>query len=235
MFQVRKSEERGKANFGWLNSRHTFSFGHYYDPRHMGFGVLRVINDDRVKGGGGFDTHGHKDMEIISYVVEGALAHKDSMGNQSVIGANEVQRMSAGTGVLHSEFNHSKSSGVRFMQMWVTPKERGLKPSYEQKHFKPEKSKALRLLVSPNGDQGSISIHQDVRLYDAYVHPATKITHKLPKGRKTWVQVVNGELKLNGHALKEGDGVAITDMKELTFESSSQGQILMFDLPGDSR
>ena len=233
MITVRPAEERGQARLGWLDSRHSFSFGHYYDPQHMGFGPLRVINEDRVSPSGGFDTHGHRDMEIISYVLEGALEHQDSLGTGSVIRPGDVQRMSAGTGVRHSEFNHSNEQPVHFLQIWLLPEREGLRPSYEQKHFSAsEKAGRLRLIVSPDGRDGSLTIHQDTSIYAAVLKEGEQVTHKLDLGRKAWVQVVRGSLDLNGQWVRAGDGAALTDAAVLTLAAHSDDtEFLLFDLP----
>ncbi len=232
MFQIRQAAERGRARFGWLDSRHSFSFGHYYDPQHMGFGVLRVINDDRVVAGGGFDTHGHQDMEIISYALDGALAHEDSMGNGSTIRPGDVQRMSAGTGVMHSEFNHSKTDPVRFLQIWILPEEKCKQPGYEQKHFPMEERRGrLRLLVSREGLDGSLKINQDIKLHGALLDGEERIDYRLDPERSAWVQVARGALKLNGENLAEGDGAALKDVAKLKFSGGKQAEFLLFDLP----
>jgi redox-sensitive bicupin YhaK (pirin superfamily) len=233
MITVRPSAERGTDNLGWLDSRHTFSFGHYYDAKHMGFGPLRVINEDRVRPGAGFDTHGHRDMEIISYVLEGALEHKDSIGTGSVIRPGDVQVMSAGTGIRHSEFNHSKTEPVHFLQIWVLPDREGLSPRYDQKTFgKSEKSGRLRLVGSPDGRDGSILIHQDVAIYDVVLGSANSVKHQLKPGRKSWVQVVRGSVDVNGKAASAGDGVALVDEAGLTITArEDNSEILVFDLP----
>ncbi len=233
MITVRPAAERGTADLGWLDSRHTFSFGDYYDPKQMGFGPLRVINEDRVRPGAGFDTHGHKDMEIISYVLEGALEHKDSIGTGSVIRPGDVQIMSAGTGIRHSEFNHSKTEPVHFLQIWVLPDRRGLAPRYDQKTFaESEKRGQLRLVGSPDGRDGSILIHQDVEIYDALLGMSDTVRHPLPTGRKSWVQVVRGAVDVNGKAAGAGDGIAIEGEAALTITSRADGsEILVFDLP----
>jgi redox-sensitive bicupin YhaK (pirin superfamily) len=230
---VRPAEERGIANFGWLDSRHTFSFGHYYDPAHMGFGPLRVINEDRVQPGAGFDTHGHRDMEIISYVLEGALEHKDSIGTGSVIRPGDVQRMSAGTGVLHSEFNHSKSEPVHFLQIWLLPEEQGLAPSYEQKTFADsEKRGRLRLVASHDGRDGSVLIHQTADIYASILNKGEQVEHALPAGRNGWLQVLRGAVEVNGQGLHAGDGAALNDEPALIVTARSDGaEILLFDLP----
>jgi len=233
MITLRPAAERGAENLGWLDSRHTFSSGHYYDPKHMGFGPLRVINEDRVRPGAGFDTHGHRDMEIISYVVEGALEHKDSLGTGSVIRPGDVQVMSAGTGIRHSEFNHLKTEPVRFLQIWVLPDREGLPPRYDQKIF-PQSAKRgqLRLVGSPGGRDDSIVIHQDVEIYDALLGSGDSVTHALQSGRKSWLQVVGGSVEVNGTPACAGDGLAIRDETLLTIKSRAEGsELLVFDLP----
>jgi redox-sensitive bicupin YhaK (pirin superfamily) len=233
MITLRPAAERGAENLGWLDSRHTFSFGHYYEPKHMGFGPLRVINEDRVRPGAGFETHGHRDMEIISYVLEGALEHKDSLGTGSVIKPGDVQVMSAGTGIRHSEFNHSKSEPVHFLQIWVLPNREGLPPRYDQKNF-PHSAKRgqLRLVGSPDGHGGSGLIHQDVRLYDALLGAGDTVTHPLAVGRRSWVQVVRGSVELNSTSASAGDGLAIQDETLLTINCRAPGsELLLFDLP----
>jgi quercetin 2,3-dioxygenase len=232
MIALRRAAERGTANFGWLDSRHTFSFGHYYDPDHMGFGALRVINEDRVEPGRGFDTHGHQDMEIISYVLEGALDHRDSIGTGSVIRPGDVQIMSAGTGIRHSEFNHSKKEPVHFLQIWVLPDRRGLTPRYDQKSFEvSEKRDRLRLVGSSDGRDGSLLIHQDADIYDARLSRGHAVTHALKAGRKSWVQVVTGAVEVNGKAAVAGDGVAVEDEAALSITASADdSEVLVFDL-----
>ena len=232
MIAVRHAAERGTANFGWLDSRHTFSFGHYYDPDHMGFGALRVINEDRVTPGRGFDTHGHQDMEIISYVLEGALEHRDSIGTGSVIRPGDVQIMSAGTGIRHSEFNHSKQEPVHFLQIWVLPDRNGLPPRYDQKSFPAaEKRDRLRLVGSPDGRDGSIVIHQDAEIYDALLSRDHAVTHALAAGRKSWIQVVSGAVEVNGRAAEAGDGVAVEDEALVSITSrADRSELLVFDL-----
>ena len=233
MITLRPAEERGLARLGWLTSRHSFSFGDYYDPRHMGFGPLRVINEDRVEPGSGFDTHGHRDMEIVSYVLEGALEHKDSIGTGSVIRPGEVQRMSAGTGIRHSEFNPSQTKPVHFLQIWLLPRQDGLKPGYEQKSFPAAgKHNRLRLVVSPDSAEGSVLIHQDARIYDASLDEGASVTHALGKGRKAWVQVVRGSLDIEGEWLRTGDGAAIEAVDTVTLAAHDpRTEILLFDLP----
>jgi len=232
MLTLRKSEDRGRANFGWLDSRHSFSFGHYHDPAHMGFGPLRVINDDRVAGGGGFPTHPHRDMEIISYVLEGGLAHRDSIGNGSVIRPGDVQRMSAGTGIRHSEFNESKSDKAHFLQIWILPEREGLAPSYEQKAFGPEEKRGrLRLVGSRDGRDGSVTIHQDVDLYATLLGTGDAVGHGLKAGRIAWVQVAHGTATLNGEQLRPGDGVAIEAAGPIELiGTSDDAELLLFDM-----
>lgn len=228
---VRKSAERGRANFGWLDSKHTFSFGHYHDPKHMGFGPLRVINDDRVAPGGGFPTHPHSDMEIISYVLDGALEHKDSLGTGSVIRPGDLQRMSAGTGIRHSEFNASKTSPVHFLQIWIIPERKGLTPGYEQKSFgEQDKRGKLRLIGSRDGRDGSVTIHQDVDLYATLVGKGEAVEHVIAAGRGGWIQVARGTVLLNGEALDEGDGAAISKPGALRIEGTSEAEVLVFDM-----
>lgn len=228
---IRQAEDRGLANLGWLNSRHTFSFGHYYDPRFLGFGPLRVINEDRVKPGQGFDTHGHRDMEIISYVLDGALEHKDSMGNGSVIRPGDVQRMSAGTGVRHSEFNHSDDEPVHFLQIWIVPERDGLEPGYEEKTFSTEeKSGGLRLVGSRDGRDGSVTIHQDVDLYATLLSDGDAVSHEIADRRKGWVQVARGTVKVNDRQLYPGDGVAIDGESAIRITGTSDAEVLLFDM-----
>jgi len=233
MISVRPAEERGIANLGWLDSRHTFSFGHYYDPKHMGFGPLRVINEDRVRPAAGFDTHGHRDMEIISYVLEGALEHKDSIGTGSVIRPGDVQRMSAGSGIRHSEFNHSKSEPVHFLQIWLLPNEEGLSPSYEQRNFADsDKRGRLRLVASRDGRDGSVLIHQDADIYASILDQDEAASHGLPAGRRGWIQVVRGAVAVNGKNLRAGDGAAASELPTLQITARVDGtEILLFDLP----
>jgi redox-sensitive bicupin YhaK (pirin superfamily) len=229
MITVRKSEERGHFDHGWLNTYHTFSFADYYDPKFDGFRSLRVINEDRVRPGVGFGTHGHRDMEIISYVLEGRLGHKDSMGNGSVITPGELQRMSAGTGVLHSEMNPSDVEPVHFLQIWILPERRGITPSYEQVRFDPaELQGKLRLIASPDSADGSVLIHQDVRLYATTLTGGDPVSHDYASGRYGWLQVTRGEVSLNGIALRAGDGAAIADEAKVTIAGA--GEALLFDL-----
>jgi redox-sensitive bicupin YhaK (pirin superfamily) len=233
MITIRHAKERGAANFGWLDSRHTFSFGEYYDSAQMGFGPLRVINEDRVSPGQGFGTHGHRDMEIISYVLEGALEHKDSIGTGSVIRPGDVQVMSAGTGIRHSEFNHSKTEPVHFLQIWVMPYRHGIAPRYEQKTFPDaEKRGRLRLVGSSDGRDGSVVIHQDVQLLASLLTAGEKVTHALAAGRKGWIQVVRGGVALHGHDLAAGDGGAVANQPELSITAKVDNtEVLVFDLP----
>ena len=231
MIALRKSGERGHADHGWLDSHHTFSFADYYDPREMGFATLRVINEDRVQGGRGFGTHPHRDMEIISYVLDGALEHKDSMGTGSVIRPGDVQRMSAGTGVSHSEYNHSPSEQVHFLQIWIEPKRRGVKPSYEQKNFPREEKKGrLRLVASPDGANGSVQINQDAWIYAAVLDGEDAATYALPSGHNAYVHVARGRVSVNGQALEAGDGAKITAEPRLRFADGQDAEILLFDL-----
>ena len=232
MLKVRKAEDRGHANHGWLNSHHTFSFADYYDPQHMGFGPLRVINDDTVAPGAGFPTHGHRDMEIISYVLSGALEHKDSMGTGSVIRPGDVQRMSAGTGVMHSEYNASKQDKVHFLQIWILPRRPRLPAGYEQKHFSEEEKRGkLRLVASPDGAEGSVSIQQDARLYASLLESGQAVTHPFARGRSGWLHVARGSAEVNGTPLKAGDAVAIEGEDKISISSRERGEVLLFDLP----
>lgn len=228
---IRKSDDRGRANFGWLDSRHTFSFGQYHDPRHMGFGPLRVINDDRVVKGGGFPEHPHADMEIISYVLDGALEHKDSLGTGSVIRPGDVQRMSAGAGIRHSEFNASKTAAVHFLQIWIIPETRGLPASYEQKAFdETQKRGRLCLVGSRDARRGSVAIHQDVDFYATLLGKDQTVTHDLASGRRAWVQVANGAVALNGEVLNAGDGCALEDVRTVTLKGAGEAEVLVFDI-----
>lgn len=231
MITIRNRDERGAVNMGWLNSKHSFSFGHYYDPAHMGFRALRVINDDRVIPGAGFPTHGHADMEIVSYVLDGALEHKDTLGTSSVIRPGEVQRMSAGSGIRHSEYNASKKDPAHFLQIWILPDEEGMVPGYEQKAFeREEKQGRLRLVGSRDGRDGSVTIHQDVDLYATLLDEGDSVTHELRPGRHAWVQVARGQIRLNGTVLKEGDGAAISKEESLTLDGVVSAEVLLFDL-----
>jgi hypothetical protein len=231
MMTIRPAAQRGHADHGWLDSYHTFSFANYYDPDHMGFRSLRVINEDRVEGGQGFGAHPHRDMEIISYVIDGALSHSDSMGTGSVIRPGDVQRMSAGSGVTHSEFNASKTEIVHFLQIWLIPSARGIKPSYEQKTFsRAEKQGQLRLVASPDGRDGSVTIHADAALYAGIFEGGQASELPIAPGRHAWVQVVRGNVRVNGRDLKAGDGAAISDEPAVRVEGVNQGEILVFDL-----
>jgi quercetin 2,3-dioxygenase len=229
---VRKAEERGHANHGWLDSYHSFSFADYQDPEHMGYGPLRVINEDRVQAGSGFGTHGHRDMEIISYVLEGALGHEDSMGNGSSIVPGDVQRMSAGTGVRHSEYNHSKTGVTHFLQIWIEPKITGIRPSYEQKHFAAaEKRGRLRLIASPDGREGSVSMNQDALLYAGLFDGAERADLPLVAGRRGYVHVARGEIDVNGQRLGAGDALKLDGVKAIELKSGRDAEVLVFDLP----
>jgi redox-sensitive bicupin YhaK (pirin superfamily) len=232
MLNLRKAEERGRANLGWLDSRHSFSFGHYYDPKHMGIGPLRVINDDRVAPGAGFPTHPHGDMEIISYVLEGGLAHRDSIGTGSVIKPGDVQRMSAGSGIRHSEFNASQTEPVHFLQIWIIPEEEGLEPGYEQKTFDADSKRGrLKLVGSRDGRDGSVTIHSNVDLYATLPGEGGTVTHKLAAGRIGWVQVAQGTATLNGEELRPGDGVALDAGTEIVLTGTSDdAEVLVFDM-----
>lgn len=231
MITIRHRDERGAVDMGWLKSRHSFSFGHYYDPTQMGFRALRVINEDRVIPGAGFPTHGHADMEIVSYVLDGALEHKDTLGTSSVIRPGEVQRMSAGTGIRHSEYNASREAPVHFLQIWILPEARGIAPGYEQKVFPAvEKQGRLRLVGSRDGRDGSVTIHQDVDLYATLLDDGQSVTHALRDGRGAWVQVVRGQVTVNGVLLKEGDGAAIEREEAVTLISEIGTEALLFDL-----
>ena len=230
MMNIRRSHERGHANYGWLDTRHTFSFASYYDPAHTGFRALRVINDDRVVGGEGFPTHPHRDMEIISYVVDGALEHKDSMGNGSIIRPGEVQRMRAGTGVTHSEYNHSATDPVRFLQIWVLPEEQGLEPGYAQKLFGDERRGRLRLVASRYGAEGSVQIQQDLLMFASVLGDGDRVTYELAPARHAWLQVVRGTVRGEGTELGEGDGASFSEASSITIESLGDGEVLLFDM-----
>jgi redox-sensitive bicupin YhaK (pirin superfamily) len=232
MLTLRKAADRGHSQHGWLDSWHTFSFADYFDPAHVAFSRLRVINDDRVAPGQGFGTHGHRDMEIISYVVEGAIEHKDSMGNGSIIRPGDVQRMTAGTGVRHSEFNPSATEPVHFLQIWILPRKEGLAPGYEQRTFSAaDKRGRFRLVASPDGREGSVTVNQDVCLHAAHFDGSEAATLPLAVGRKAWVQVVRGGVSLNGTELEEGDGVAVEGEPGLAFSHGRAAEVLVFDLP----
>jgi redox-sensitive bicupin YhaK (pirin superfamily) len=231
MITLRPDEERGRSEQGWLDSRHTFSFADYHDPRHMGFRQLRVINEDRVRPGAGFGTHGHRDMEIVSYVIEGALQHGDSMGNGSVIRPGDVQRMTAGTGVLHSEHNASRTEPVHFLQIWILPEREGLPPGYEQRHFADDERRGrLRLVASRNGREGSVTIHQDVAILAGLLAPGEEVVHRPSPGRHAWVQLVRGVLALDGVDLAAGDGAAVSDAPAIALRAHEPSEVLVFDL-----
>jgi len=231
MIEIRKSQDRGLAEHGWLRSYHSFSFAGYHDPEHMGFGDLRVINEDRIQPGTGFGTHGHRDMEIISYVLEGALAHKDSMGNGSTIVPGDVQRMSAGKGVQHSEFNQSKDGVTHFLQIWIEPSVTGIAPSYEQKHFDTASRRGkLRLVASPDGRDASVTIHQDAFLYAALLDGTDRAAHAIRAGRRAYLHLARGKLTANGQALEAGDALKITGVPEIRLEQGEDAEILLFDL-----
>jgi redox-sensitive bicupin YhaK (pirin superfamily) len=232
MKDIRRSAERGYADHGWLRSHHTFSFADYFDPQHVEFGPLRVINEDRVAPGQGFGTHGHRDMEIISYVLEGALAHKDSLGTGSTIRPGDVQRMSAGTGVRHSEFNASPSELVHFLQIWIQPARTGIEPGYEQKHFAPEEKRGrVRLIASPDGADGSVHIHQDARLYAGLFDGAEHASLALAPSRRAFVHVARGTIRVNGVELGAGDALKLTGEREVTLDGGKDAEVLVFDLP----
>jgi quercetin 2,3-dioxygenase len=231
MITVRHHDHRGRADFGWLDSRHSFSFGDYYDPHHTGFRALRVINEDRVQPGRGFERHSHRDMEIISYVLDGALQHEDSLGNGTVIRPGDVQRMSAGKGITHSEFNASADLPVHFLQIWIVPAARGLKPSYEQTHFsEADRRDRLRLVAAPDGREGAITIHQDALLYAALLGKGRKIERPFDDSRFGWLQVARGAITLNGIALAQGDGAAFRGESALAIDATDDAEFLLFDL-----
>ncbi len=231
MINIRKSNDRGHADHGWLNTRFTFSFADYYDPKHVQFRTLRVMNDDRVAGGGGFPTHPHRDMEIVTYVLEGALAHKDSMGNGSVIKPGDVQYMSAGTGVAHSEFNASKTETVHLYQIWMFPDKQGYTPAYDQRNFSDaEKRGKLRLVVSPDGREGSVKIRQDNELYATVLGAGDSVKHELKPERHAYVQVAKGSVTLNGKTLETGDGAEISEEQALELKGAKEAEVLLFDL-----
>jgi len=234
MLTLRPAQDRGIANFGWLDSRHTFSFGEYHDPNHMGFADLRVINEDKVAPEKGFPTHGHRDMEIVTYVLEGALEHKDSIGTGSVIRPGDVQRMSAGTGIQHSEYNASNSEPVHLLQIWILPEQKGIEPSYEQKNFAvAEKQGKLKLVGSRNGRDGSITIHQDIDLYAAALSEGDSVRYTFTPDRVGWMQVARGEVQLNDQTLSAGDGVAIAQESLITLQGIAQNaEVLLFDMAG---
>jgi hypothetical protein len=231
MINVRHSEERGGGDFGWLKTHHTFSFDQYHDPRFMGFRSLRVINEDWVQPGNGFPMHPHRDMEIITYLLEGALEHKDSLGNGSIIRPGDGQRMSAGTGVRHSEANASNTEAAHLLQIWILPDRRGHEPGYEQKAFpESEKRAKLRLIASPDGQDGSVTIHQDARLYTSLLKLGQEVKHELSQERYAWLQVARGAVELNGQSLKQGDGAAVSDEDRLLIKGREDAEVLLFDL-----
>lgn len=230
MLTIRRAGDRGHADHGWLRTSHTFSFANYYDPAHMGFRALRVINEDRVEGRAGFGPHGHRDMEIISYVLSGALGHRDSTGSSGVLRPGEVQRMSAGTGVMHSEMNPSDEE-LHFLQIWILPEKAGLEPSYEKKAFPEEERRgALRLLVSPTGEEGSLRIHQDAKIFGTLLSAGESVTHGLASGRHAWLQVARGVVELNGEELRAGDGAAVSEVDRLVISAKEPAEALLFDL-----
>jgi len=229
--QIRRSGERGHANHGWLDSHHTFSFADYHDPKQMGFRALRVINEDRVAPGQGFGQHGHRDMEIVTYVLEGALEHKDSMGNGSVMRPGDVQRMSAGTGVQHSEFNASKSDAVHFLQIWIQPDKAGHQPGYEQKTFGDDRRGKLRVIASPDGHDDSVRIHQNASIYAALLSPGEKVSHDLKAGRGVWLHVVRGSVEVDGTELAAGDAVSFVEPAAITCVAKTDSEVILFDLP----
>lgn len=232
MITLRYAEERGHAHHDWLDSRHTFSFGEYYDPAHMGFRALRVLNDDRLQPGKGFGAHSHRDMEIISYGLSGGLQHRDSLGNGSIVRPGDVQRMSAGTGVIHSEFNASQQEVTRFLQIWLLPSQRGISPSYEQKTFpQGDLDGRLRLVASPDGCDGSVSIHTDARVHAGRFGAGVKHQLAIGTDRHAWVQIARGNVRVNGHALKEGDGAALSDIAHIDIQGvDAESEVLVFDL-----
>lgn len=231
MIDIRHAEERGSVNLGWLDSKHTFSFGHFVDPAHMNFGPLRVINEDRIQPGEGFPTHGHENMEIISYVIDGALEHKDSIGTGSVIRAGEVQRMSAGTGIQHSEYNPSDKDGAHFLQIWIIPGEMDIDPGYEQKMFDPANRRGeMTLVAAHDGRDGALKIHQDVDLYSAVLDDGDNVALALREGRRAWVQVARGTTQVNGARLYPGDGAAVSDEAAIDVTATSDAEVLVFDM-----
>jgi redox-sensitive bicupin YhaK (pirin superfamily) len=232
MIAIRRAQERGVTRTGWLDSRHSFSFGQYRDPKHMGFGPLRVINDDRVTPGAGFPRHPHDNMEIVTYVLEGALAHKDSLGAGSVIRAGEVQRMSAGAGIEHSEFNHSQTEPVHFLQIWIKPEAYDIRPSYEQKSFEPSGESGFMLIASRDGRDGSVTVHQDVALSLGRVRKGEEISRGLGAGRRAWLQVTRGAVTLGGERLEAGDGAALEDEAQIAIKAEEDAEVLLFDMCG---
>ena len=231
MITIRRSGDRGYADHGWLKSRHTFSFAGYYDPNHMGFRSLRVMNEDRVSAGEGFGTHAHDNMEIVSYVLEGELEHKDSMGNGEVLRPGEFQRITAGTGITHSEFNPSADNATHFYQIWLRPEREGIEPSYEQKSFDAaDRQNQLQLVASPDGSDGSLLIHQDARIFLADLTSGEELTYKVPAGRHVWLQVLRGDLSVNGEALQTGDAAAISDESQLQLSTAGSAELMLFEL-----
>jgi len=231
MITIRKAEERAHFDFGWLNTYHSFSFGEYYDPKHTRFRTLRVINEDFVQAGHGFPTHGHRDMEIVTYILQGALEHRDSMGTGSIIRRGDAQRMSAGTGVTHSEANPSQEEPVHLLQIWIFPREQALKPEYEEKKFSDdEKRNRLRLIVSPDGSDGSVKIHQDAKIFASLLDERQEVVHRLEDGRSAWLQVAAGSVRLNDVALKQGDGAAVRQESNLRITAQEPAEVLLFDL-----
>jgi redox-sensitive bicupin YhaK (pirin superfamily) len=231
MITIRKAEERGHFDFGWLNTYHTFSFGDYYDPKQTHFRTLRVINEDLVQPAHGFPTHGHRDMEIVTYILQGALQHRDSLGTGSIIRHGDVQRMTAGTGVTHSEANPSPDTPVHLLQIWIFPREQGLEPEYEEKKFSDdEKRNKLRLVVSPGGEDGAVSIHQDAKIYASLLDESKEVVHTLANGRSAWLQVAGGSVTLNEVKLKQGDGAAVNQESNLRITAQESAEILLFDL-----
>ncbi len=231
MITIRHADERGQADHGWLNTNFTFSFAHYHDPDHMGFRSLRVLNDDVIGPAGGFPTHGHDNMEIVTYVIEGALEHRDSMGTGSVLRPGDVQRMSAGTGITHSEFNHSKSESLRLIQVWLLPEERGITPEYEEKSFSDDaKRNQLCLMVSADGRNGSMRIHQDASIYSSIIEEGAEIIHSITPGRHVWIQIVRGAIDMNGTLLSEGDGASLSEETVITITGRQETEFLLFDL-----
>lgn len=231
MIKIHDRDLRGKAKTGWLNSQHTYSFGHFYDPSRMGFRSLRVINDDHIIGGAGFPTHSHEDMEIITYVLDGALEHKDSTGTGAIIRPGDIQRMSAGHGIQHSEFNHSKDNHVHLLQIWILPSEKGITPSYEQKHFADEKFHGgFTLVGDQRGSDGAITIHQDVKMLVSKLSEGDEASYSLDKGRGGFLQIARGQITLNGEVLKEGDGAEIEDVDRINVQANSPSELILFDM-----
>jgi redox-sensitive bicupin YhaK (pirin superfamily) len=231
MFRIRKADARGYFDHGWLRTHHTFSFSDYYDPEHINFRSLRVMNEDRVRPGHGFGEHGHKDMEIVTYVLEGALQHRDSLGNGEILRPGEFQRMTAGSGIRHSEFDPSAEESVHFYQIWLLPERLGLTPSYEQKAFSPEeRDDQLRIVASPDGRDGSLSIHQDALIFLSTLAPGARISYSVPEERHAWLQVLRGAVELNGHPLEKGDGIAASQEPLLELTSSEPAEVMLFDL-----